>query len=126
MSSSSGTPRTGGSGVSSSPRPAAYAVRPVKKNGTSEPSASATCGSLMPSAASVAAASLDPPPNPPPAGMRLRSAMATFCPRAARTTRFVSSVGTAGSSQVSVRRSEAVKISVSCREMVWKTVSMSW
>ena len=64
------------------------------------------------SATSVAAASDEPPPNPPPAGMRFCSWIATGgapSARAARTTRFVSSVGIVGSSHVNDERSDSAE-----------------
>ena len=78
-----------GSGWMRSPRPVPKPVSaPVRKNGTSAPSARAIAcssfGSRSPrSARSTAAASDDPPPRPAATGMRLRSCTRRVSPSAA-------------------------------------------
>ena len=70
---------SGGSGVSTSPRPVASAVPPIRQNGTSEPARSAAAHSSPPSSGApvsspsariTAAASDEPPPSPAHTGMR--------------------------------------------------------
>ena len=79
-----------GSRSTISPRPRQIAAHVRRKNGTSLPNSAASwesrsCGQSMPQArlasSSAAAASLDPPPNPAPVGIRLTSS--TLAPRLA-------------------------------------------
>ena len=72
------------SGVTVSPVPSTSARPPTTLKGTSDPSARATSRSVQPAQRSTAAASVDPPPSPPPRGIRLRTCTAARRPTASR------------------------------------------
>ena len=111
--------------VTRSPVPSTSAPVPVRKNGTSEPSARATasqsCAATVPSSPSIAArriaaASDEPPPRPAPVGMCLRNATASGASPApaaanARTTRLPAV--NAGGSHAKVKCRAAGSIAIS-------------
>ena len=142
VTSNTGSDGPSGKGYSSVPRPKPKALPPCKKKGTSLPSEapirdSNSIGTRMPISAgnpsNTAAASVDPPPSPPPIGMRLVNLKLTRAPLpvsskralAARTIR-LSAMFSSDSSVTSRERDAAYWTSIqSASPMLWNSVRNS-